>query len=54
MRKCGDKVQLTTYVDEDLYNIIEAERRKTKESQSGIIYSVLEAVFREPIPVEAQ
>lgn len=53
MRKCGDKVSLTTYIDEDLYNIIEAERRKTNETQSGIIYSVLEAVFREPIPQDA-
>jgi hypothetical protein len=50
MRKCGDKVQLTTYIDEELYNRIEAERMKTNETQSGIIYSVLDAVFREPIP----
>lgn len=38
MRKIGDKVQLTTYVDEELYYIIKAERAKTGESQSGIVY----------------
>jgi hypothetical protein len=52
MRMCGDKVSLTTYVDVDLYQKIESERKKTNESQSGIIYSVLEAVFREPIPID--
>jgi hypothetical protein len=54
MRKIGDKVQLTTYIDEDLYNKIEAERMKTHESQSGMLYSILEAIFKEPIPAEAQ
>jgi hypothetical protein len=52
MRMCGDKVQLTTYVDLELYNKIENERKKTRESQSGIIYSVLEAVFNELIPAD--
>lgn len=52
MRKYGDKVLITSYVDEDLYRIIEAERKKTGESQSGIIYSILEAVFREPVSTE--
>lgn len=50
MRRIGDKITLTTYIDEDLYNKIEAERKKTGESQSGIVYSVLDAVFREPLP----
>jgi hypothetical protein len=51
MRKYGDKVLVSAYIDEDLYNRIEAERKQTQESQSGIIYSVLDAVFREPITV---
>jgi hypothetical protein len=50
LRKYGDKIGISTYIDENLYNRIEAERAKTGESQSGIIYSVLEAVFREPMP----
>lgn len=50
MRRYGDKILVCSYIDIDLYNRIEAERAQTKESQSGIIYSVLDAVFREPIP----
>lgn len=50
MRMYGDKVLVSAYIDIDLYHRIEAERAQTKESQSGIIYSVLDAVFREPIP----
>jgi hypothetical protein len=49
MRMCGSKVQLTTYIDLDLFKRIEAERTKTNESQSGIIASVLDACFRDPI-----
>lgn len=50
MRKYGDKVRISTYIDVDLYNRIEEERQKTNETQSGMIYSVLDACFREPIP----
>lgn len=45
MRKYGDKVGISTYIDENLYNRIETERSKTGESQSGIIYSIIEAYF---------
>jgi hypothetical protein len=50
MQMYGNKIMLTTYVDKELFDIIEAERLKTGESQSGMIYSILEMVFR---PVEA-
>lgn len=53
MRRYGDKVLICSYVDIDLFNRIEEERAKTKESQSGIVYSVLDAVFREPFPETA-
>jgi hypothetical protein len=48
--KYGNKIVVSSYIDENLYKKIEAERAKTGESQSGIIYSVLEAVFSEPLP----
>ncbi len=53
MQTYNGKARLTTYVDVDLYNRIEEERAKTNESQSGILYSILEAVFREPITENA-
>lgn len=54
MRIYNDKVQIVAYIDKELFGKIEAERQQTGESMSGMIYSILEAVFDEPIPAEAQ
>ncbi|MDR7665477.1 hypothetical protein RG963_06730 [Methanosarcina sp. Z-7115] len=54
MRIYNDKVQVVAYIDKELFGKIEAERLQTGESMSGMLYSILEAVFSEPIPTEAQ
>jgi len=49
----GNKHRIATYVDEALFQKIEAERAITKETQSSMLYSILEAVFNEEEQVEA-
>jgi hypothetical protein len=50
MKHYSNKIQIVSYIDQELYNRIAEERMKTGETQSGIVYSVLDAVFREPMP----
>lgn len=45
MRQYGNRIPVTAYLDEALYNKIETERSKTKVSQSSFITCVLESVF---------
>lgn len=45
MRQYGNKIPVTAYVDETLYNKLETERKKTKESQSSFINGILEVVL---------
>jgi hypothetical protein len=40
------KARLVTYIDVDLYQKLEEERKITNETQSGFIYGILDVVLR--------
>jgi hypothetical protein len=43
----GKKIRMAVYVDPEVYQVLTQERRKTKESESGIAASILDCFVRE-------
>jgi len=48
------KVRVAAYIDPEVYEGLKKERSKTRETESGIIASILECFVKESAKMEAE